>query len=292
MSVNIRVRNGMAPDAGTGGVSEGDLRGNSSDIFESTDGVVDLSGGHLLVHEAASPAMTVVVDPGIGYIPNDAFDEIDSDSVKFWEGIVAGTTASRTLVIGANSSGQTRIDLVCLNIDPGATPDKFGSDVAVLIIVAGTPGSAAPATPSYHTKLAEITVLNGATEITDDKIVDFRTQLKIKNAIYGKRVIIYPSATSITPVCTTTDVVQQTNVQGAGTLTINAPTGTPINTQVLLFRIKSTNAQIYAFNAIYRAGTNLPLPTTHDGSSKTDYFGFMYNSTDSKWDLLALLQTY
>lgn len=184
MGVNIRIRNGLEPDGGgNGGATEGDVRGNHTDIIQSTEGVVDLSGGHLLVHEAAVPAMTVVVDKGVGYIPNDSFDEDDSDSIKFWEGVVSGTTASRTLTIGANSSGQTRVDLACLKIDPGATPDQDASDIAELIVVAGTPGAGAPATPSYYLKLAEVTVLNGAVSITNAKIADSRTQVIIKPAV-------------------------------------------------------------------------------------------------------------
>ena len=109
MSVNVRIRNGMAPSAGSGGASEGDIRGVATDIIASS-GVVDLGAGQLLVHQSVSPDMNVIVDAGIGYIPNTSFDSTDSDSVRFWEGVVNGTTGSRTLAIGSNSSGSTRID--------------------------------------------------------------------------------------------------------------------------------------------------------------------------------------
>ena len=184
MSVNVRIRNGLAPDAGDGGASEGDIRGDATDIIQGS-GVVDVEGGHLLVHQAASPDMTVIVDQGVGYIPNDSFDEFDSDSVKFWEAVVAGSTGSRTLTIGANSSGQTRIDLACLKINPATTPDEFASNIAQLIIVAGTPGSGAPALPSYHLLLATVTVLNGATSIPNAKIVDGRNQIALRQHVLG-----------------------------------------------------------------------------------------------------------
>jgi hypothetical protein len=286
---------------GDGGATEGDIRGTSTDEIESLSGVVDLDGGHLLVHEAGTPAMTVVVDAGVGYIPNDSFDETDSDSIKFWEAVVAGTTGSRTLVIGANASGQTRIDLTCIKIDPGATPDEFASDIAELIIVAGTPGAGVPATPAFYLKLAEVTVLNAATEITDAKIADSREQITIKNAFIPstltgkgitKRVGSVASATSITPNIDLYDEVIQTNTGGNGTLTLNAPTGTPTDGKVLIVRIKSTNSQTYAFNGAYRASTNMPFPETHAGGSKFDYLGFIYNDLASKWDLLALLQDF
>jgi len=301
MGVNVRIRNGLAPSGGNGGASEGDLRGDTTDLIESLGGVVDYAGGHLLVHQAGTPAMTVVVDTGVGYIPNTSFDVIDSDSVKFWEAVVSGTTGSRTLTIGANSSGSTRIDLACLKIDPGATPDEFASDVAELIIVAGTPGAGVPATPSYHLKLAEVTVANGAVSILNASITDSRTQVEIKDEFIAstltgkritKRVGSVASATSITPNIDLYDEVIQTNTGGSGTLTLNAPTGTPTDGQVLIVRIKSTNAQTYAFNAIYRASANMPFPETHIGGSKFDYLGFIYNSLATKWDLLALLQEF
>lgn len=292
MSVNVRIRNGIAPNAGNGGATEGDIRGDSTDMISSTGGVVDLAGGQLLVHEATVPAMSVVVDAGVGYIPNSSFDELDSDSVKFWEAVVAGTAGSRTLSIGANSSGSTRIDLICLELDPGDTPDEFASDIATLIVVAGTAGAGVPATPNYHLKLAEVTVINGATEIENADISDTRTQIKFNPALIAKRVVSVATGTSITPNVDTSDTVRQTHAGASGTLTLNAPTGTPVDDQVLKIRIKSTNSQTYAFNAIYRAGANLPLPETHDGASKTDYLGFVYNAIDTKWDLLAYLPAF
>lgn len=291
----------MMPDGeGNGGASEGDIRGNSSDLFEGA-GVVDVAGGHLLVQESSVPAMNVLVDVGVGYVPNTAFDETDSDSIKFWECVVAGVNGERTLTIDANSSGQTRFDLICLTIDPGASPDYYASDVAELIVVKGTPGAGVPATPAYHLALAEVTVVNGATEIENADINDVRVQVEIKDALISstltgkrmvKRVTSVSTGTSVTPNIDDYDEVANNNTASAGTYTINNPTGTPTEGQVLIVRLKSTNAQTYAFGNKYRAGDNLPLPDTHDGGAGTDYLGFLYNATDDKWDLLALLQGF
>lgn len=196
MTVYTRIRNGMEPDvSGNGGATEGDLRGDFSDIIDVI-GVADLSGGQLLVHEAGTPAMTVVVDAGVGYIPNTPFDYTDSDSVRFWEAVVTGTTGSRTLVIGANSSGQTRVDKICLKIDSGTSPDQYASNVSSLIVVAGTPGAGAPATPDYHLALAQVTVLNGATEILNAKISDSRVQSKISTKFLPDT-IVYTESTIV-----------------------------------------------------------------------------------------------
>lgn len=71
--------------------------------------------------------------------------------------------------------------------------------------------------------------------------------------------------------------------------TIAAPSGTPVDGQKLVLRIKDNGtARALTFNSIYRAmGT--PIPTTTI-LSKTLYLGFIYNSADSKWDLVAAAQ--
>ena len=103
----------------------------------------------------------------------------------------------------------------------------------------------------------------------------------------NNRTVAVSDGTTITPDADTSDNVTQANTQGAGTLTIAAPSGTPVDGQKLVIRLKSTNVQTFSWNAIYRGSTDLALPTASSGASKTDYIGFIYNSADSKWDLLA-----
>lgn len=86
------------------------------------------------------------------------------------------------------------------------------------------------------------------------------------------------------------DVILVTTV-ASGTLTMNAPTGTPIEGQLLLFKVKCTNSQSWSFNAIFRGGVGVVLPTDTT-TAKTDYLGFRYNATDTKWDLLARASGY
>ena len=75
----------------------------------------------------------------------------------------------------------------------------------------------------------------------------------------------------------------------AGNPTFAAPSGSPVQGQKLIIRIKDDGtARVLAWNAIYRA-ISADLPTT-TVASKTMYLGFMYNSTDSKWDLIAYVE--
>lgn len=78
----------------------------------------------------------------------------------------------------------------------------------------------------------------------------------------------------------------------AGATTINAPTGTPVDGQRLVIRMKDNGtARALTWNAAFRASSDLALPTT-TVINKTLYCGFMYNSADSKWDLLAYLNNF
>lgn len=80
-----------------------------------------------------------------------------------------------------------------------------------------------------------------------------------------------------------------TALASANTITT---TGTPTEGQSLLIRIKDNGtARALTFNSIFRASSDLALPTTTI-ISKTLYLGFKYNATDSKWDLLALLNNF
>ena len=101
------------------------------------------------------------------------------------------------------------------------------------------------------------------------------------------RVVSIADGTSVTINANTTDLATQTNTQVAGTLTINAPTGTLENGQKFIFRLQSSNVQTFSWNAVFSGSTDLSLPTVSSGASKYDYMGFIYNSTATNWQILA-----
>jgi hypothetical protein len=70
-------------------------------------------------------------------------------------------------------------------------------------------------------------------------------------------------------------------------LTIAAPTGTPTEGQKLTIRLEDNgSSQTINFNAIFRASTSLPFPTATT-AGKVLYLGFIYNSTDTRWDMVS-----
>ena len=96
------------------------------------------------------------------------------------------------------------------------------------------------------------------------------------------------SATSITTsVAINADItdIHVVTAQAEAILYSN-PTGTLVQGQKLIIRIKdNATARAITWGANFRAmGTALPTTTV---VSKTKYLGFIYNSTDTKWDLIA-----
>jgi len=75
----------------------------------------------------------------------------------------------------------------------------------------------------------------------------------------------------------------------AGALLFNSPGGTLVQGRTLIVRIKDDGtARALTWNGVFRAmGTALPSTTV---LSKTLYLGFFYNSTNTKWDLVASAQ--
>ena len=95
------------------------------------------------------------------------------------------------------------------------------------------------------------------------------------------------SAATVTPTASN-DLVKIT--AQAVALTLAAPTGSPVEGQALMIRIKDNGtAQTIAWTSGtggYRAiGVTLPTTTT---AGKTTYVGLIYNSNDTTWDVIGV----
>lgn len=77
----------------------------------------------------------------------------------------------------------------------------------------------------------------------------------------------------------------------ASALIINAPTGTPVDGDKLIFRILDNNpgtGYTLTWNATYTAiGVSIPGSTT---PNKTLYVGCLYNANNTRWDVVAVSQ--
>jgi hypothetical protein len=95
------------------------------------------------------------------------------------------------------------------------------------------------------------------------------------------------SSATPTPAGDSNDLYTITALAAAAEL--QAPSGTPVNGQGILIRIKDDGTpRALTYNAIYRE-IGVTLPTT-TAASKTIYLGCVYNSADSKWDVLGVAE--
>lgn len=107
--------------------------------------------------------------------------------------------------------------------------------------------------------------------------------------IYGTitpRIQSITSSATVTPTNLNDEVV--ITAQAAG-LTLANPTGTAVQGQSMMIRIKDNGvAQTIGYDTQYRAiGVTLPTTTV---ANKIVYLGLIYNSTDTKWDCIGVSQ--
>jgi len=111
--------------------------------------------------------------------------------------------------------------------------------------------------------------------------------ISLNGSVKPLSVTASPSAGTVTPTSDTANQFNYTAITGA--YTIAAPSGTPVDGQILILRFKDTGTvATFTWNAIYRiVGTTLPTTTV---ANKTTYVGCKYNTTDTKWDVIAVAQ--
>ncbi len=107
----------------------------------------------------------------------------------------------------------------------------------------------------------------------------------LTNKRIDPRVVSITSSSTPTPNADVTDIYLITAL--AAGATFGSPTGTHVQGQKLMYRIKDNGtARALSYNAVFRAvGVTLPTTTI---ISKTLYLGCIYNATDTKWDIIAV----
>jgi hypothetical protein len=229
-------------------------------------------------------------------------DTVNNSITSLVDSAVAGTTtlsvdADVTLTATTLASNQARQAIILWTANGTATRYITAPALSKLyvvinktsstqsIVIRGTGPTTGVTVPSGN---AYLVAWNGVdfVKIDADAVTLTGTET-LTNKEIVKRVVAVTDATSITPNADTSDIVTQANTQSLGTLTMNAPTGSAVNGQGIVIRISSTAVQTFSWNSIYQGSADLPLPTATSGAGLTDYVGFIYNSTASKWQLLA-----
>ena len=140
-------------------------------------------------------------------------------------------------------------------------------------------------------KISALTPKGASIEKTDLLVIsDYNGSTYDSKSVTGAN-IINPRVQSVTSSATVTadadanDLVVIT-AQAEG-LTLANPTGTPVQGQPLMIRIKDNGtSRSITYGSQFRAlGVTLPTATT---ISKTTYLGCIYNATDTKWDVVGV----
>lgn len=173
--------------------------------------------------------------------------------------------------------GDTTHNFSDLFLATGAVINYANGNVAMThtsgILTIGT-GTLKITTPTNTT--TSVMTIDGTQTVTNK-----RQQPRITSAAS------YTTNTGTSLDVSTTDIFVIT--AQAGALLFNNPSGTPVQGEKLLIRIKDNGtARALTYDTQFRASSDLALPTT-TVLSKTLYMGFIYNATDTKWDLLAVL---
>lgn len=205
-------------------------------------------------------------------------------------GVADGTTTTVPLSSTTNLPTDTAVVVVIDRVDVNgvATPSLEETIIGVVSgsnltdCVRGSEGTA-----QAHNAGAVVEVLftaKGWNDVVDAFLVE-HTQLGAHKII--KRTGTITSSATPTPNIDTQDIFTITALAAAAEL--QTPSGTPANGQTLVIRIKDNGtARALTYVAIYRAlGVTLPTTTV---LSKTLYLGCIYNSTDTKWDVVAVAQ--
>jgi hypothetical protein len=222
---------------------------------------------------------------------NTTYYTIAGQGTSEWEvGIgtytLSGTTLSRTTVLSSSNAGS----IVTFS---AGTKDVFVTypskksvylDAAGNVIALGTPASG---TVTNLTGTASININGtvGATTAAAGVFTTLNATTNLSSTRIDPRVSSAASASTLTPDVSAYDQYCYTAL--AATLTINAPTGTPLDGNKLLFRILDNGtSRTLTWNATYTViGATLPTATT---INKMTYVGCIYNAANTRWDVIGV----
>jgi hypothetical protein len=257
----VNTTGGLVTQSGTLATSALLLGGGSGNAITSTTtgtGVVTAVGiavnttGGLVTQSGALAASAIMLGGGSG-------------------SAVTTTTTGTGVVTAVGNAVNTASGLVT----------QSGTLTASALLLGG---GSATAISSTTTGTGVVTALgiaaNAATGFTTGSGTATLTNKRI-----DPRVTSAASASSLTPDISAADQYAYTAL--AANLTINAPTGTPVDGDKLIFRfLDNGTARTLTWNATYTViGVTLPTTTT---ISKTVYIGCIYNANNTRWDVIAV----
>jgi len=204
---------------------------------------------------------------------------------------------AKTKISEWSSTPANNTDIDSINIAEGCAPSGINDAIRELMsqvkdLYSGTTGdtiSVAGGGTGAGT-LTGILKGNGTSAFTavtapSGTIVGTTDTQTLTNKRIDPRNVVAASASTLTPDVSAGDQYAYTAL--AANLTINAPTGTPVDGDKLIFRILDNGTtRTLTWNATYTViGVTLPTSTT---ASKTTYVGCIYNANNTRWDVIAV----
>ena len=266
----------------------------SIDVSGGTTGLTT-SGGPVTTSGTVTLAGTLAIaNGGTGQTTKTAaFDALSPATTK-GDLIAYDGTDNVRLPVGTNGYVLTADSTASSGVVWAASGGGGGGSgtVTSIDVSGGTTGltaSGGPVTTFGTITLAgTLAIANGgtgATTLAGASIATYAGAEILTNKRIDPRVSSTTSTASITPDISSFD--QYAVTAQAVTLTINAPTGTPVDGNKLIFRILDNGTtRTLTWNATYTViGVTLPTSTT---ASKMTYVGCIYNAANTRWDVVAV----
>ena len=244
--------------------------------------IITLSDGNILnVGEVVSPDIAEKINVISTMSTNGAVAVLD-------EGTSITSGVKKINFVGATVTATNSGDDVTVNVSAGTgTVTSVAATVPTFLSVAGSPitTSGTLAITLSGTALPIANGGTGATTLAGASIATYSGTETLTNKRIDPIVTSAASASSLTPDISASDVYAYTAL--AAGLTINAPTGTPLDGDKLIFRLLDNGtSRALTWNGTYTViGVTLPTATT---ISKTTYVGCIYNANNTRWDVIAV----
>jgi hypothetical protein len=251
-----------------------------------TDGqlLIGNSTGNTLAKTTLTAGSGITVTNGAGTITiasTAGGGTVTSVGQTFTGGLIAvagspvTTTGTLALTVAGTSGGIPYFS--------SASTWATSAALAANSLVVGGGAGAAPATTTTGTGV--VTALGIAVNTTAGGFPTINGTATLTNKRIDPRVTSAASASSLTPDISAADQYCYTAL--AANLTINAPTGTPVDGDKLIFRLLDNGTtRTLTWNATYTViGVTLPTATT---ANKTVYVGCVYNANNTRWDVIAV----